>query len=176
MQRFSHKASSVLEKKIFKGFYHIYVHGSHLGQWMATILAIFIPLPLGGSKWNLSNIGPEAPEEKLFEILNIFPIHTVLALREVWESETQKNCPGTSKIQCQEVWDSQVLTLVMLNKFTPSSNFQPIRLLYLDCCYKLTYLMANNVDPDQMASSEANWSGSILFAKAGHIRDQQDKG
>ena len=36
--------------------------------------------------------------------------------------------------------------------------------------------MTNSVDPDQMASSEANWSGSTLFAKAGHIRVQQDKG
>ena len=27
--------------------------------------------------------------------------------------------------------------------------------------------MANSVDPDQLASSEANWSGSALFAKAG---------
>ena len=33
--------------------------------------------------------------------------------------------------------------------------------------------MANSVDPDQ---SEANWSGSTLFAKAGYIRAQQDKG
>ena len=33
----------------------------------------FIPLPQGGSQWNLSNIGPEALE-KSFEILNIFPI------------------------------------------------------------------------------------------------------
>ena len=36
---------------------------------------------------------------------------TVLALREIWESETPKNCPGTSKNQCQEVWDSQVLKI-----------------------------------------------------------------
>ena len=36
--------------------------------------------------------------------------------------------------------------------------------------------MPNNADPDQLASSEANWSGSTLFAKAGHIRDQQDQG
>ena len=28
--------------------------------------------------------------------------------------------------------------------------------------------MANNADPDQLASSEANWSGSTLFAKTGH--------
>ena len=29
--------------------------------------------------------------------------------------------------------------------------------------------MANSADPDQLASSEANWSGSTLFAKAGYI-------
>ena len=36
--------------------------------------------------------------------------------------------------------------------------------------------MANCADPDQLASSEPNWSGSTLFAKAGYIRVQQDKG
>ena len=36
--------------------------------------------------------------------------------------------------------------------------------------------MANSVDPDQLASSEANWSGSTLFAKAECIWVQQDKG
>ena len=36
--------------------------------------------------------------------------------------------------------------------------------------------MANSADPDQLASSEANWSGSTLFAKAGYIQVQQDKG
>ena len=36
--------------------------------------------------------------------------------------------------------------------------------------------MANSADPDQLASSEANWSGSSLFAKAGYIQAQQDKG
>ena len=36
--------------------------------------------------------------------------------------------------------------------------------------------MANSADPDQLASSEANWSGSALFVKAGYIRAQQDKG
>ena len=47
----------------------------------------------------------------------------------------------------------------------PISNFQPIRLLDLDSSYKFWYLMANGADPDQLASSEANWSGSTLFAK-----------
>ena len=36
--------------------------------------------------------------------------------------------------------------------------------------------MANSAGPDQLASSEANWSGATLFAKEGHIRVQQDKG
>ena len=36
--------------------------------------------------------------------------------------------------------------------------------------------MANGADPDQLASSEANWSGSTLFAKVGFIRDRQDQG
>ena len=36
--------------------------------------------------------------------------------------------------------------------------------------------MANNADPDQLASSEANWSGSAMFAKAVYIRALQDKG
>ena len=29
--------------------------------------------------------------------------------------------------------------------------------------------MTNRADPDQLASSEANWSGSTLFAKTGHV-------
>ena len=71
-----------------------------------------------------------------------------------------------------------VLTLVMLNKLRchPTSNFQPIRLLDPDFWYKFTYLIANSADPDQLASSEANWSGSTLFEKAEYIRAQQDKG
>ena len=34
--------------------------------------------------------------------------------------------------------------------------------------------MTNSADPDQLASEEANWAGSTLFAKAGYIQDQQD--
>ena len=29
--------------------------------------------------------------------------------------------------------------------------------------------MTNSADPDQLASSEANWSGSTLFAKTGYV-------
>ena len=37
--------------------------------------------------------------------------------------------------------------------------------------------MTNSADPDQLASSsEANWSESALFAKAGYIQVQQNKG
>ena len=34
--------------------------------------------------------------------------------------------------------------------------------------------MQNSVDPDQLASEEANWSGSTLFTKAKHIWVQQE--
>ena len=51
----------------------------------------------------------------------------------------------------------------------PTSNFQPVRLLDPDCCYKFTYLMANSADPDQLASSKANWSRSTLFARTRHV-------
>ena len=50
----------------------------------------------------------------------------------------------------------------------PTSNFQPIRLLDPGFWYKFTYLMTNSADPDQLASEEANWSGSSLFAQTGH--------
>ena len=36
--------------------------------------------------------------------------------------------------------------------------------------------MTNSADPDQLASSEANWSGSTLFAKTDYMQVQQDKG
>ena len=36
--------------------------------------------------------------------------------------------------------------------------------------------MTNSADLDQLASSEANWSAATQFAKAEHIRVQQDKG
>ena len=35
--------------------------------------------------------------------------------------------------------------------------------------FKSTNWMTNSVDPDQMASSEAIWSGSTLFAKVGFV-------
>ena len=36
--------------------------------------------------------------------------------------------------------------------------------------------MANSAAPDHLASSDANWSGATLFAKAGYVLVQQDKG
>ena len=48
-----------------------------------------------------------------------------------------------------------VLALVLLNKLRPP-NFQPIRLLDLNYCYKFTYLMVNSADLDQLASEEDN--------------------
>ena len=36
--------------------------------------------------------------------------------------------------------------------------------------------MTNSADPDQLTSADTKWSGSTLFANAGYIRVQQDKG
>ena len=38
------------------------------------------------------------------------------------------------------------------------------------------YIMANSAVPDQLASSEANCSGSTLFANVGYIGVQQNLG
>ena len=65
--RFSHKASSVLEKKIFKGFYHIWTWWPSWSMDSNHFSNLSFPCPR-------SNIGPEAPEEKSFGIINIFSI------------------------------------------------------------------------------------------------------
>ena len=35
--------------------------------------------------------------------------------------------------------------------------------------------MTNSADPDQLASEEANWSGSTLFARTGHVVFSKEK-
>ena len=58
----------------------------------------------------------------------------------------------------------------------PTSNFHPIRILVPGCWHEFKYWLDNSEDQDQLASSEANWSGSTLLAKRqGIFRIQQDK-
>ena len=59
------------------------------------------------------------------------------------------------------------MTYYLLNPCHATPNFKPIRLLDSGCWYNFTCLVANSIDPDQLASSEANISGSTLFAKEG---------
>ena len=54
----------------FLKVFTIYGHGGHLGQWTATILAIFRSPNLRRLIWNLSKIGSGASEEKSFENVN----------------------------------------------------------------------------------------------------------
>ena len=50
---------------------------------------------------------------------------------------------------------------------TPTSNFQPVRLLDLDRCYKFTYLMANSADSDQLAfRSQLIWIYTVCKDRA----------
>ena len=62
-----------------------------------------------------------------------------------------------------------LLTLILLNNLIShsQSDYQPIRLHHIMFLFKFTNWMTNSVDPDQIASSEAIWSGSTLFAKVG---------
>ena len=72
---------------------------------------------------------------------------------------TQLNCKMKNNISLTESkFNLQFLTLVLLNKLRchATSNFQPIRLLDPNCCYKFIFLMADSADPDLLASSEAN--------------------
>ena len=59
-----------LWRRRFLKVFTIYGHGGHLGQWTATILAIF---HFPASKRLQMKFGPEAPEEKTFEISTFFP-------------------------------------------------------------------------------------------------------
>ena len=59
-------------------------------------LQSFISLPQGGSKWNLSNIGLEAPVEKSFEILNIFPYKCIR--KQTWLYRKKVKCQCTTII------------------------------------------------------------------------------
>ena len=74
-----------------------------------------------------------------------------------------------------------LLTFVLVNKLRCHAYFkysasQITFVLGPVCWYMVTYLMANSADPDQLASEEAKWSGSTLFAKTGFKPVQQDKG
>ena len=62
------------------------------------ILAVFHSPAQGGSAWNLSNISPEASEEKPFEIINNF-FHT-----NVWgpyKCIQKQTWPRRKKVKCQ---------------------------------------------------------------------------
>ena len=61
-------------KRKFLKVFTIYGHGSHLGQWTVTILAVFHSPAPGRLQMKSEYHWPEASEEKSFEILNIFPI------------------------------------------------------------------------------------------------------
>ena len=88
--------------------------------------------------------------------LHVFPMS--LCICTVWsvfvvcmiKMDFQLNESSQSAL-IKMIW---ALILVLLNK-----------LLDPGCWYKFTYLMTNSADPDQLASEEASWSGTILFAK-----------
>ena len=97
-----------------------------------------------------------------------------LPLHLPWpRSSCFENFRGTAVRQVPSI-DHLNLSLVKmplsLSIFSQKDYFDPC------CLYKFAYWMTNSADPDQLASSEANWSGSTLFSKAGYIWVQHDKG
>ena len=74
-------------------------------------------------------------------------------------------------------WYAVGTTLVMLNKLRCQAyfSFPTNQFTWSGLLIQFKYWMANSVDPDQLASSEANWSGSTLFAKIGYIQVLQDR-
>ena len=96
VQRFSQKASSVLEK-LLKGFYHIWAWQPSVcvcwgggGGGGATILAIFHSPAQERLRMKFEQHWPEAPEEKSFEILNIFP-NTCVG-KQTWPRRKKVKC------------------------------------------------------------------------------------
>ena len=68
------KAYSVLEKKIFKGFYHIWAWRPSWSTDRDNFSNLLFPLPKVAPYEIWAQIGSDDSEEKSFEILNNFPI------------------------------------------------------------------------------------------------------
>ena len=78
-------------------------------------------------------------------------------IKEIWESGTPKNCPGTSKNQCQEVWDSQLLRyLVIYNK-----NLEWIYVFSLRMAVLLHKWEFKNTEVEFLKVSEKIWSSGL---------------
>ena len=71
----------------------------------------FISMSQGGSKWNLSNIRPEAPE-KSFEILNIFFPYKYIG-KQTWPRHKKVKCQCTTIILAFSV---DLLSLIIYAK------------------------------------------------------------
>ena len=63
------------------------------------------------------------------------------------------------------------LTLLMLNKLRCHAHFlfPANQITWSGFLIEIHIFIGNSADPDQLASSEANWSGSTLSAKTGHV-------
>ena len=80
--------------------------------------------------------GQNIEEEQLYRLIDSVYVTTSLA---EWHTVNADQTDGSS---CSTLF--ALLTLLLLNTIYP--------------------VLANSVDPDQLASEEANWSGSALFA------------
>ena len=71
---------------------------------------------------------------------------------------------GTASKQLYDGPSDQALHyFLLIQQFYDTSTGGKIELLTLLFLNTICHVLANSVDPDQLASAEANWSGSALF-------------
>ena len=90
LQRFNHKASLVMKKKIFKGFYHIWAK-CQIGQWTATILAILHSPAPGRLQMKFEQQWPRGSRGGHLKFSIFFPYKCIG--KQTW--------PHRKKVKCQ---------------------------------------------------------------------------
>ena len=88
-------------------------------------------------------------------------------LRFIFSENNNKNNSTNDNNNCL----LQLLLFVAMPFQLVSQSHYLIQTVEIVTCW-----MTNSEDLDQLASSEASWSGSALFSKTKYIRVQQDKG
>ena len=92
MQRFSPKASSVLEKKIFKGFYHIWAWGPSRSTNHDHFSNLLFPLPKEAPYEIWAKLAQRLQRRSCLKFWTFFPYKCILR---------KQNWPYCKKVKCQ---------------------------------------------------------------------------
>ena len=92
MQRFSPKASSVLKKKIFKGFYHIWAWGPSRSTNRDHFSNLLFPLPKEAPYEIWAKLAQRLQRRSCLKFWTFFPYKCILR---------KQNWPYCKKVKCQ---------------------------------------------------------------------------